>query len=78
MTVFSSALRRTLLVLGLGSLVLGCLVLCGLRPATAVADESDFLEQFAPDLGSGRSGARALLTILYNASSHGILHPCPT
>ena len=44
----------------------------------ASPDEIDFLEAGDPNLAGGYSSKNALLTIFYNASTHGVLYPCPT
>lgn len=38
----------------------------------------DIVDDLGLDNGPAHSGSRALFSILYNASSHGEMRPCPT
>ncbi len=71
------ALRRLFASLTL----FAALLLAATFPALAAAvppSETGFLEPEGPDLPSGLAQKEALLTIFYDASTYGELHPCPT
>ena len=48
------------------------------RATAAPSSETEFLDAGGLELPVGSPRKEALLSILYNASTYGELHPCPT
>ena len=67
---------RSMLLAWLAAIAAAVLFFCIPSPSGMCSEREVFLHDSGDDLGFSQK--EALLTIFYNASTYGSLHPCPT